>query len=126
MHRKTILIVDDDLPSREILKMAIESWGYTIYLAEDGNQALPIFREKQPAIVITDLVMPNLNGLALLRQLKQERPGIAVVFLTAYANVTNAVTIMKQGATDLLTKPVNFQRLKLVLDTLCTRDAMIA
>jgi len=126
MHRKAILLVDDDLTSREIHKMAIESWGYTIYLAEDGAQALSIFREKQPAIVITDLVMPNLNGLALLRQLKQERPGTAVIFLTAYANVTNAVTIMKQGAADLLTKPVNFQRLKLVLDSLAKRDAAIA
>jgi DNA-binding NtrC family response regulator len=77
----------------------LTSWGYTVEAAADGEEALPMIPEFRPDIVLSDLVMPRLDGLGLLRALQQERDGVTTVTLTAQGTVDTAVEALKQGAT---------------------------
>jgi DNA-binding NtrC family response regulator len=112
----TVLIVDDEVSFREIIKMALEAWGYGVRVAGDGEEALSITRTIGPNIVLSDVVMPKLDGLTLLRRLKRWNPEIAVILFTAHPNLTDAVSAMKMGAEDVLTKPIDFNRLRLELE----------
>lgn len=115
---KTILLVDDDGSVREVIKMALEAWGYNVWLAEDGEQALAMTRvnsEQGPQVVLSDVIMPKLDGLTLLRRLKRWDPEISVILFTAHPIIADAVSAMKEGAADVLTKPIDFNRLKLEL-----------
>jgi DNA-binding NtrC family response regulator len=113
---KTILLVDDDGSVREVVKMALESWGYSVSVAEDGEEALSIVRVHEPSVVLSDIIMPRLDGLSLLGRLRQWNPGIAVILLTAHPTRAVALSAMKEGAADVLTKPIDFTRLKHVLE----------
>jgi two-component system response regulator HydG len=113
---KTILLVDDERSVREVIRMALEAWGYDVWIAEDGEEALAIIRAKGPDVVLSDVIMPRLDGLALLRRLKQWDPRIAVILFTAHPILADTVSAMKDGAADVLAKPIDFNRLKLALD----------
>ncbi len=121
-RKKTILVVDDECSSREVLKMAIEPWGYHVYLAEDGIQALALYDAIRPDVVLSDMVMPNLDGLGMLRALKKQHPGAVVILFTAYASLASAIAAIREGAADMLTKPMDFGRLKSQLETLLNHD----
>ena len=113
---KTILLVDDEGSGREIIKMALEAWGYGVWIAEDGEEALSLIRIKGPNAVLSDVVMPRLDGLSLLRRLKKWNPQIAVILFTAHPIIADAVSAMKNGASDVLTKPIDFKRLRIDLE----------
>jgi DNA-binding NtrC family response regulator len=115
---KSILLVDDEQTFREVIKMALEDWGYGVWVAGDGEEALSIIRTKGPQLVLSDVIMPKLDGLSLLRILKKWNPRIPVILFTAHPSLTDAVTAMKDGAADILTKPIDFKRLKLELERL--------
>jgi DNA-binding NtrC family response regulator len=115
---KSVLLVDDEGSSREVLRLALESWGYAVYVAVDGDEALLMFRTKAPAAVIADVFMPKLDGLTLLQRLKEADPRAAVILCSAHANLQVAISAIKNGATDLLPKPIDFARLKTLLDQL--------
>ncbi len=117
-RKKVILVVDDEIASREVLKMAIEPWGYEVLLAEDGRDALSIYEALTPDLVLSDMIMPNLDGLGLLRTLKKQYPRSVVILFTAYASLANAIAAIREGAADMLTKPIDFGRLKSQLETL--------
>jgi DNA-binding NtrC family response regulator len=114
----SILLVDDEKAFRELIKMALESWGYGVWVAEDGEEALSIIKIKGPQLVLSDVIMPRLDGLSLLRILKKWNPCIPVILFTAHASLTDVVSAMKDGAADVLTKPIDFKRLKLELERL--------
>lgn len=109
---KTILVVDDDGSVREVVKLALEAWGYRVRLAEDGEEAFSIIKVHEPDVVLSDVIMPRLDGLALLRRLKKWNPCIAVILFTAHPTLADAVSAMKEGAEDVLTKPLDFRRLR--------------
>ena len=115
---KTIVLVDDEGSAREVIKMALEAWGYGVWVAEDGEEALSIAKIKGPKVVLSDMIMPKLDGLSLLRQLKRWNSAIAVILFTAHPSVTDAVSAMKEGAADVLTKPIDFNRLRYQLERL--------
>jgi DNA-binding NtrC family response regulator len=115
---KSVLLVDDEGSSLEILQAALESWGYGVWVATDGEEALLTYELKSPAAVIADVVMPRLNGLSLLRRLKEANPNAIVILCTAHASLQTAISAIKGGATDLLPKPIDFGRLKNLLDGL--------
>jgi DNA-binding NtrC family response regulator len=119
---KTILLVDDDGSVREVIKMALEAWGYGVWVAEDGEEALSIIRIRGPKVVLSDVIMPKLDGLSLLRWLKRWNPSIAVILFTAYPSLAVAVSAMKEGAADVLTKPIDFRRLRRELERLLGGD----
>jgi len=117
-HPKTILLVDDEGSVREVMKMALEAWGYAVWVAEDGEEALLMTRKKGPRVVLSDVIMPKLDGLTLLRRLKRWNPGIAVILFTAHPSISDVVSAMKEGAADVLTKPIDFKRLRNELEQL--------
>jgi DNA-binding NtrC family response regulator len=116
-----VLIVEDEPAARVGLEQLVKSWGFTAESAADGEEALEKVTTFRPAIVITDLVMPRMDGLELLRALYQQGADVTTLLLTAQGTVETAVEAMKEGAYDYLTKPVDLQRLKILLDKIVER-----
>jgi|SRR5687767_7791870 DNA-binding NtrC family response regulator len=121
--RERVLIAEDDAAQRLGLQQLLKSWGYNVDVASDGQEALNKISESRPAIVLSDMVMPNLDGLELLRAIKQNNEtDTTLVLLTAQGSVETAVEAIKQGAYDYLTKPIDPQRLRIVLDQISSRN----
>jgi DNA-binding NtrC family response regulator len=116
-----VLIVEDDTSARVGLERLVRSWGFLSESAGDGEEALQKVTTFRPAIVISDLVMPRLDGLGLLRALQAQGADVTTLLLTAQGTVETAVEAMKEGAYDYLTKPVDIQRLKILLDKIVER-----
>jgi DNA-binding NtrC family response regulator len=116
-----VLIVEDDAAARVGLEQLIRSWGFIAESASDGEEALEKVTTFRPAIVISDLVMPRMDGLALLRALPLQGADVTTLLLTAQGTVDTAVEAMKEGAYDYLTKPVDIQRLKILLGQIVER-----
>src|SRR5258705_9121785 len=114
--KPTILIVDDEEDSRAALQTIPGTWGYAADVASEGREALQKAAGLRPTLVITDLMMPDMDGLALLNALQQEMPRVPVIILTGRASVDTAVGAMRQGAYDYLTKPVDLDRLRLLVE----------
>jgi DNA-binding NtrC family response regulator len=110
-----ILIVDDEEPARQGLTALLARWGYEVDEAGDGQEALAKAAAGLPSVVLSDLVMPKMDGLELLRALKTDVPFASVILLTGQGSIDTAVTAMKEGAYDYLTKPVDVARLRLLI-----------
>ena len=110
-----ILVVDDDPSFRRVVDYTLKEAGYETTLAVNGREAREKFDEADCAAVITDMLMPELGGLELLRQLGAIAPEVPVIVVTAHAAVNDAVDAMREGAFDYIAKPVNREELKLVL-----------
>jgi len=117
-----VLVVEDDEAARLGLVELVRTWGYTAEEAVDGDDALAKIDTFRPAIVLTDLVMPGRTGLELLRALSDRLRELTVILLTAQGSVESAVAAMREGAYDYLTKPVDPQRLKILLDRVLERQ----
>jgi DNA-binding NtrC family response regulator len=117
-----VLIVEDDHAARVGLEQLVKSWGFTAESAADGEEALAKVTSFRPSIVISDLVMPRLDGLGLLRALQTQGADVTTLLLTAQGTVETAVEAIKEGAYDYLTKPVDLQRLKILLDKIVERQ----
>ncbi len=116
-----VLIVEDDAPTRTGLAELVRTWGFATEAAADGEEALKLITTFRPSIVVTDLVMPRMTGLQLLKAVKGE--DLKVVVLTAQGSVETAVEAVKDGAEDYLTKPVDPQKLKLLLQHISELNA---
>jgi DNA-binding NtrC family response regulator len=110
-----ILIVDDEEPARQGLTALLARWGYDVDEAGDGQEALAKAAAGLPSVVVSDLVMPKMDGLELLRALKTDVPFASVILLTGQGSIDTAVTAMREGAYDYLTKPVDVARLRLLI-----------
>ena len=115
MKPAKILVVDDELNMRLVLKAMLKKEGYEVVTAADGEEALRILKEEKIAVVATDLKMPRLDGMGLLDRIMQDDPSLPVIILTAYGTVANAVDALKKGAFDYLTKPFEQDELKTVI-----------
>jgi DNA-binding NtrC family response regulator len=111
-----ILVVDDEVAMREVLQMRLEEWGFDVCLAEDGREGHELAESNDPDIVISDVVMPQVSGMDLLRSLKAGNPDRPVILVTAQATVDLAVEAMKKGARDFVTKPIDYSKLKVTLE----------
>ena len=116
-----VLIVEDEPSTRLGLTELVRTWGFTADSAADGEEALERITSFRPSIIISDLVMPRLDGLGLLRALKDDGGEFTIVILTAQGTVETAVEALKDGAYDYLTKPIEPQRLKILLDKIVER-----
>jgi len=126
-ERKQILVVDDEPNLRRVLSAQLERDGYDVHTAEDGEQALQILKENHLDLVITDLKMPKLDGMELLRQAVALDDELPVVMITAHGTVDNAVEALKTGAFDYLTKPFDQAEVRaIVRKALRTRDLSAA
>ena len=117
-----VLIVEDEPSTRVGLTELVRTWGFTADSASDGEEALQRVTVFRPSIIISDLVMPRRDGLDLLRALKDDGGDYTIVILTAQGTVETAVEAIKEGAYDYLTKPIEPQRLKILLDKIVERQ----
>lgn len=113
MEQKPLLIVDDDPSQRRLIEFWLQEEGYSVVTAGDGKAGLQLFEEKSPRLVITDIRMPEIDGIELLSRIKAIDPDAPVILVTAFGTVNNAVEAMKLGAGDYVLKPLNPDDLKL-------------
>ena len=111
-----VLIVDDEADGREALAELTQRWGYDVQTAADGSDALRRAIEWHPDVLLTDLVMPNMDGLWLLRALRAELPDCPVLLLTGQGTIQIAVQAIREGAFDFIEKPLEVNRLRIVLE----------
>lgn len=116
MIRKRILVVDDDESLRWVTQAQLQQSGFDVGAAKNGDEALKRIAEFPPDLVITDLKMPGMSGLDLLKQIRTQYPEILVIMVTAFGTVENAVEAMKAGAYDYITKPVNMDELRMIVN----------
>ena len=122
-EKKQVLIVDDEPNLRKILAAQLSRDGYDVLTAEDGEQGLTILRENHVDLVVTDLKMPKVDGMTLLREALREDPDLPIVMITAHGTVDTAVEALKTGAFDYLTKPFDKDEVRqIVAKALKTRE----
>ena len=114
--KPAILVVDDEEDNRTALQTILSSWGYDVEVAAEGQEALKKASVSRPALVITDLVMPDIDGMGLMSTLQRDLPRVPVIILTGFATVDSAVAAMREGAYDYLTKPVDMDRLRILVE----------
>jgi two-component system response regulator HydG len=124
MSKTKILVVDDEATARSGLAKLLEQEGYPVLLAADGEEALASVAENAPGLIITDLKMPNMDGMELLKKLGEQGVETPAIVTTAFGDVTTAVAAMRAGAEDYLTKPIDFDALLLVVERTLARDEL--
>jgi two-component system, NtrC family, nitrogen regulation response regulator GlnG len=115
MSIRRILVADDEESIRWVLSKALSKQGFTVDLANNGSEALALFRQHPYDMAILDIKMPGISGLDLLSRFHQERPELLVVIMTAESTMKNAVEAMKRGAYDYLTKPFDLDALDAII-----------
>jgi DNA-binding NtrC family response regulator len=118
INRKTkILVVDDEAAMREVLEMRLQEWGFDVRVAADGFEGKEQAESFDPDVVISDVIMPQLSGLELLKFLKSGDADRPIILVTAQASIDVAVEAMKEGAQDFITKPIDYPKLRAILDS---------
>ena len=113
---KKLLLVDDEEGIRKVLGIALSDSGYTVFTAENGEDALTIFRKETPPIVLTDIKMPGMDGIELLQKIKHENPDTEVIMITGHGDMDLAIQSLKYQAIDFVTKPINDDVLEIALN----------
>jgi two-component system response regulator HydG len=112
---QSILVVDDDSAHRTMLKTLLRGWGYQIHEVDDGSGAIEAVRKRAFDLILMDIRMVKVSGIEALDEIKAVNPAIPVVLMTAYSSVETAVEGLKKGAYDYLTKPLDFEKLKVTI-----------
>ncbi len=121
---KSILLVDDEEGIRKVLGILLADMGYQVHTAGTGAEALRVFKKLRPPIVLTDIKMPEMDGIELLRNLKQISPETEVIMITGHGDMDLAIKSVKYEATDFVTKPINDEILEIALQRAQERIAM--
>jgi len=119
---KTILIVDDEAIIRDLCSKALK--GYRILEAANGNDALAMFDKHSVDVILTDVMMPGMNGIELLKRLKEREPTLVVIVMTGYAEKDIILNALRADADDFITKPLNLLQLKTAVDKALVKKAM--
>ena len=120
-----ILIAEDDAATRRGIEIFLKNLGFEVLTAENGAEALQKCQNSVPDLVLSDVKMPQMNGLKLLERIRKTHPKLPVLMMTAFASVEDAVLAMKQGADDYLIKPLNLEELRLKLLRLREKAALL-
>jgi len=113
--KQKILLVDDEKDIREVLALPLADLGYHVFEAENGEDALRLFKEVRPPIVLTDIKMPGIDGIELLQKIKHENPETEVIMITGHGDMDLAIRSLKYEATDFIAKPINVDALEIAL-----------
>jgi FixJ family two-component response regulator len=128
MMEETILIVDDEKDICEVLGISLSDLGYKVHTAGDGEEALRVFEKTRPSIVLTDIRMPGMDGIELLRRIKRHNPDTEVIMITGHGDIDLAIESLKLEATDFITKPIDDELLEIALkrarDRISSRQKM--
>lgn len=125
MRRGRILVVEDDDTLRRVTQLQLEKKGYSISVAGDAGQALKILESQHQDLVLSDLHLPGMSGLELLKSIRAKYPETEVVMITAFGTVVTAVEAMKFGAYDYVTKPIHLYELSALVDRVFERVQFI-
>jgi len=120
-----ILIVDDEQKMRHILQLMLEQKGYKTDQAANGEEALALIRTYQYVIIITDLMMPVMDGMTLIREIKKIDPDYPVIVLTAFGSIESAVEAVREGAIDFITKPFEEEKILLTIERSMRFSALV-
>ena len=123
-HATRVLVVDDDPDLCEALSDRLRGLGFQVATAGSGAEALRLVREEAPAIVLLDLVLPGMDGMAVLDAIRREEPDVLVIVITAHGTIALAVEAMKKGAYEFVTKPFDPRHLEIVLGKALERQAL--
>ncbi len=115
MDKHCILVVDDEESTRTGLSKILDKSGYKVLTAKDGVDALEKLKEDPCDLVITDMKMPQMDGIKLLKEIKQTNPKVGVIIVTAYGEVDSYLEAMNLGAFEYLNKPIKVDELKRVI-----------
>jgi len=125
MDKKVVLIVEDDPTVGESIRSLLKKRGYEILLASNGKEGLHLFRQKTVDLVITDLVMPKMDGIELLEAVKDLRPEVEAIVISAQGTIEKAVQAMKLGAFDFIEKPINPRVISLVVERALEKQTLV-
>jgi len=121
---ETILLVDDDLDFQEIVTDRLAALGYRVFVASNGHEGLALLEQEGPQVVLLDIEMPDMNGLAVLQAMRTRAHDVTVVMLTAYGTIERAVEAMRQGAYDFIPKPFEPEHLVLTVQKALERERL--
>jgi signal transduction histidine kinase len=113
--KERLLLVDDETGILKVLGISLADSGYQVFTAQSGEEALSIFREKHPTIILTDIKMPGMDGIELLQRIKQESPDTEVIMITGHGDMELAILSLKYEASDFITKPINDEALEIAI-----------
>ena len=125
METYQILFVDDDQQILEIVSAYLSRFGYHVDTINNGTTALEKIQQKDYAVVFTDLIMPEISGLDLLKSIKRSNPSTEVVIVTGYGTIESAIEALKLGGYDYLQKPINFERLKILIERIIEKRKLL-
>ena len=111
-----ILVIDDEKPTLSMFRLFLDAYGYRVYTAENGADGLEIFQKEKPAIVLTDIKMPGVDGLGVLRQIKEIAPETAVIVITGHGDTDLAEQAAALHAVDFINKPIKREALDAALE----------
>jgi two-component system response regulator AtoC len=120
---KTLLIADDEPNIRRVLQAIFQKDGYVVHVAENGVRALEVAAAQPIDVLITDLIMPDMNGVELLQKIKQRQGHVVAIMITAYATIKTCVDAMRYGASDYITKPFDMDEIRAVVKRAVSRAA---
>ncbi len=111
-----ILVIDDEKATLSMFRLFLDAYGYTVYTAENGTEGLAIFRKEKPAIVLTDIKMPGIDGLAVLQQIKEIDPNTAVIVITGIGVTALSEQALALDAVVFINKPIKKEALDAALE----------
>ncbi|MEZ4600430.1 MAG: sigma-54 dependent transcriptional regulator [Syntrophotaleaceae bacterium] len=121
-----ILVIDDEPSNREAISLLLSSAGYQVQTAESGEDALLILQKNPFEVILTDLFLPGVSGIDILKKVKEDAPFTSVILITGKASAETAVEAMKEGAFDYITKPVHLEKLKVVISKALEKSRLLA
>jgi len=111
-----ILVIDDEKATLTMFRLFLDAYGYSVFTAENGAEGLEIFKRERPQIVITDIKMPGVDGLNLMRQMKNIDPAVEVVVITGHGDTDLAKQALDRDAADFINKPIHKEALDAALN----------
>lgn len=121
-----LLLIDDEPGIRKMMSLDLSSDGYVVFTAEDGAKGLELFEQERPSLVLTDLKMPGIDGIEVLKRLKEKSPDTEVIVITGHGDMDLAIQSLQLDASDFITKPVKPEALDVALDRARKRLALKA
>lgn len=121
-----ILVIEDEAANREAIALLLENAGYEVTTAESGEKALEILTKTSFEVILTDLFLPGVSGIDILKRVKEQWPFTNVILITGKASAESAVEAMKEGAFDYITKPLHFEKLQVIIDKALEKSRLVA
>jgi len=115
-EKQTILIVDDDPDMRDVLVTALNNFGFSTYNADDGDVAVELFKEKKPDIIVSDIFMPRMDGVTMMRKVREIDPDIPVILITGYSHMNDANGDKASLPNALIRKPFSLRDLLKIIE----------